>query len=81
MEFVRGAAAGLLAALALAAGASAEEAPKRGGTLTYDVAEPNRWPLAIHASEMLGWTRRSWRGERALRVYCTSRFASRSRRR
>src|SRR5438067_7924599 len=35
MEFVRGAAAGLLAALALAAAASAEEAPKRGGTLTY----------------------------------------------
>jgi peptide/nickel transport system substrate-binding protein len=35
MEFVRGAAAGLLAALALGAAASAEEAPKRGGTLTY----------------------------------------------
>src|SRR5881394_872089 len=35
MDFVRGAAAGLLAALPLAAAASAEEAPKRGGTLTY----------------------------------------------
>src|SRR3954466_2758699 len=35
MEFVWGAAAGLLAALALAPAASAEEAPKRGGTLTY----------------------------------------------
>ena len=35
MEFARGAAAGLLAALALAPAASAEEAPKRGGTLTY----------------------------------------------
>src|SRR5882762_8422796 len=31
----RAAAAGLLAALALAAAASAAEAPKRGGTLTY----------------------------------------------
>src|SRR3954453_10333061 len=35
MEFVRGAAAGLLAALALGAAALAEEAPKRGGSLTY----------------------------------------------
>src|SRR5437763_7684180 len=35
MEFLWGAAAGLLAALALAPAASAEETPKRGGTLTY----------------------------------------------
>src|SRR3954466_9106518 len=35
MEFVWGAAAGLLAALALAPAAIAAEVPKRGGTLTY----------------------------------------------
>jgi peptide/nickel transport system substrate-binding protein len=36
MEFaLRGAAAGLLAAFAVAGAAAAEEAPKRGGTLTY----------------------------------------------
>src|SRR5437016_3919201 len=35
MQFAPRAAAGLLAALALAAAATAAEVPKRGGTLTY----------------------------------------------